>query len=153
MATIDVVSDANIALKWFHAEGEEEVAESRALLDAHRSRALGLAVLDLTPYEVGNALLRGRAGAGAGQVATVLDALAEVCTVVSPSAEDFRHAAELAERHDLTLYDAAYAAVAESSGAELATLDRALLAAGLGSRPTELVARLIDQSGGKEDRG
>jgi len=24
-ATIDVVSDANVALKWFHAEGEEEV--------------------------------------------------------------------------------------------------------------------------------
>jgi predicted nucleic acid-binding protein len=73
--------------------------------------------------------------------------------VVSPSAEDFSRAAALAERHDLTLYHAAYAAVAERSGAELATLDRALLGAGLGSRPTELVARLIDRSGGGEGRG
>jgi predicted nucleic acid-binding protein len=153
MPAIDIVSDANVALKWFHAEGEEEVAESRALLDAHRSRALGVAVLDLTPYEVGNALLRGRAGASAAQVATVLDALAEVCTVVSPSAEDFRRASELAERHDLTIYDAAYAAVAESNGAELVTLDRALLGAGLGSRPTELAAKLIDENGGGKARG
>jgi hypothetical protein len=29
---IDVVSDANVALKWFHAEGEEEVEPARALL-------------------------------------------------------------------------------------------------------------------------
>jgi hypothetical protein len=37
MSAIDVVSDANVALKWFHTEGEEEVLEARALLDAHRS--------------------------------------------------------------------------------------------------------------------
>lgn len=144
MPAIDVVSDANVALKWFHAEGEEEVAEARALLEAHRSRVFGLAVLDLTPYEVGNALLRGRASAE--QAATVLEALAEVCTAVSPSSEDFRRASELAERHDLTLYDAAYAAVAESHDAELATLDSALLSAGLGSRPAELSARFSNRN-------
>jgi predicted nucleic acid-binding protein len=138
MPAIDVVSDANVALKWFHSEGEEEVAEARALLEAHRLRTLGVAVLDLTPYEVGNALLRGRAGAGAEQVAIVLEALAEICVTVSPSSEDFRRASELAEQHSLTLYDATYAAVAEGHGAELATLDGALLAAGLGVRPAEI---------------
>lgn len=48
---------------------------------------------------------------------------------------------QLAERHDLTLYDAAYAAVAQSRSAELVTLDRALLDAKLGSRPSEVVRR------------
>ena len=39
---INVVSDANIALKWFHATGEEEVEAARALLDAHKERAMAL---------------------------------------------------------------------------------------------------------------
>jgi predicted nucleic acid-binding protein len=141
MSAIDVVSDANVALKWFHAEGEEEVSEARALLDAHRSRDLGVVVLDLTPYEVGNALMRGRAGATAEQAAIVLDSLGQVCATVSPDAADFRRATELAEQHGLSLYDATYAAVAEGHDAELATLDRELLKAGLGVRPGDLVRK------------
>ncbi len=144
MPVIDVVSDANVALKWFHAEGEEEVAEARALLDAHKERTVALSVLDLTPYEVGNALMRGRAAASAEQVATVLEALAEVCPALRPRPEELRRAIELAARHDLTLYDAAYAAVAEGREATLATLDQALLQAGLGTRPSELAAKLDD---------
>jgi predicted nucleic acid-binding protein len=144
MPVIDVVSDANVALKWFHSEGEEEVAEARALLDAHKERTLALSVLDLTAYEVGNALMRGRAGAGTDQVATVLEALAEVCPALRPTPEELRRATQLVAQHDLTLYDAAYAAVAEGRKATLATLDKALLKAGLGTRPSELAARLED---------
>src|SRR5918996_63463 len=132
MPVIDAVSDANVALKWFHAEGEEEIEEARALLDAHKARTVALSVLDLTAYEVGNALMRGRAAAGAEEVATVLEALAEVCPALRPNPTEFRRATELAAEHDLTLYDAAYAAVAESREATLATLDSALLDAGLG---------------------
>lgn len=142
MSAIDVVSDANVAIKWFHAEGEQEVEESRALLDAHRSREIGIAILDLTPYEVGNALIRGRAGASAEQAATVIAVLGEVCISVGPDVDDFRRATALAERHGLTLYDATYAAIAESHGATLATLDKELLDAGLGVRPGELIGRL-----------
>jgi predicted nucleic acid-binding protein len=142
MPAIDVVSDANVALKWFHAEGEEEVAEARALLDAHRARTVALIVLDLSAYEVGNALMRGRAVASAEQVATVLDSLGVLCPAVRPNPEELRLATELAARHKLTLYDAAYAAVAESREAALATLDHELLEAGLGTRPSELVAGL-----------
>jgi predicted nucleic acid-binding protein len=141
MSAIDVVSDADVALKWFHAEGEEEVEDARALLDAHRSRDIGIAVLDPTPYEIGNALMRGRARASAEQAAIVLEALGEVCAAVSPDAADLRRATELAERHDLTVYDAAYAAVAEGRDAELATLDQALLKAGPGVRPAELARK------------
>lgn len=144
MPAINVVSDANVALKWFHAEGEEEVESARALLDAHKERTVALSVLDLTVYEVGNALMRGRAGADAEQAATVIEALAEICPPIRPSLEEMREASRLAERHELTLYDAAYAAVAQSRSAELATLDRALLEAGLGIRPGELVKVLAD---------
>jgi predicted nucleic acid-binding protein len=138
MPAINVVSDANVVLKWFHSEGEEEVESARALLEAHKERTVALSVLDLTAYEVGNALMRGRPGASAEQAATVLEAMAEICPAIRPSPEEMRAASELAERHDLTLYDAAYAAVARSRSAKLVTLDRALLAAKLGSRPSEL---------------
>jgi predicted nucleic acid-binding protein len=152
MPVIDVVSDANVALKWFHAEGEEEVAEARALLAAHKARTVALTVLDLTAYELGNALIRGRAAASAEQVATVLDALAVLCPAVRPDPEEFRLATDLAARHELTVYDAAYAAVAKSRKATLATLDHDLLEAGLGSRPSELAARLAETGGADPQR-
>jgi predicted nucleic acid-binding protein len=139
---IDVVSDANVALKWFHAEGEEEVEPARALLAGQRERSVALRVLDLTPYEVGNALLRGRPGIGAARIAAVLDALGEICPRITPDSEDLGEAAALAEEHGLTLDDAAYAAVARRRGAHLVTLDAELLRAGLGRRPSELVAEL-----------
>jgi len=138
MPAISVVSDANVVLKWFHSKDEEEVDAARALLEAHKERTIALSVLDLTVYEVGNALMRGRAGATAEQAATVVEALVEICPATRPSPEEMRAASQLAEHHDLTLYDAAYAAVARSRSAELVTLDRALLDAGLGSKPAEL---------------
>jgi predicted nucleic acid-binding protein len=139
---IDVVSDANIALKWFHEAGEEEVEESRSLLDAYKDRLIDLWVLDLTPYEVGNALLRGRVGAGPQQVATVLASLEDICPVVSPVRAEMQRAVEIASKNKLTLYDAAYAAVAENREAVLVTLDRALLKAGLGKKPSRFIKEL-----------
>ncbi len=141
-SAIDVVSDANVALKWFRTEGEEGLAEAHALLEAHARRRIALRVLDLTMYEIGNALLRGTAGASADQAATVLDALAEICPVVAAESEDLRLAGQLAQTHGLSFYDAAYAAVAQRHRALLATYDRQLLAAGLGLEPSAIVAEL-----------
>lgn len=142
MSAIEVVSDANVALKWFRTAGEEDLTDAHALLGAHTARRIALVVLDLTSFEVGNALLRGGAGADADQTWTVLDALAEICPVVAPEGADLRLAAQLAQQHDLSFYDAAYAAVAQRRGAELATLDGALLRAGLGRAPAAIVADL-----------
>jgi len=59
-----------------------------------------------------------------------------------PDADELRRAAELAAHHQLTFYDAAYAAVADNRGATLATLNSALLDTDLGSRPSELARQL-----------
>lgn len=147
MPAISVVSDANVVLKWFHSEGEDEVGPARALLDAHKERTVAISVLDLTVYEVGNALMRGRAGASAEQAATVIEALGEICPSIRPSSEEMKAASRLAERHKLTLYDAAYAAVAQGRSAELVTLDRALLDVKLGRRPRELVSAITSAEG------
>lgn len=141
MPVRDVLADANVVLKWFHEQGEEEVDAARALLDRHRARELSVQMLDLTPYEVGNALLRGCASLGAQQVTIVLQATRAICAGVAPTDDELAHAAQLAAEHELTLYDAAYAAVARRRGATLVTLDQKLLASGLGVRPSELLAR------------
>ena len=138
---IGVCSDANVAFQWFHAEDEDpvEVEASRTLVRSAAHGTISLSVLDLTRYEVGNAFLHGRTKATAQQSARILDALARVCPVIVPTAADLQDAARIAERHRLTMYDASYAAVARSRGAELATLDKALLKAGLGRRPSEIM--------------
>ncbi len=138
MPPIDVVSDASVALKWFHAEGEEEVEPSRGLIGAYEAQTVALQVLDLTAYEIGNALLRGRTKATPSQVNTVLQSLSEICPATRPGQEDFGLAAEIAARHGLTFYDAVYAAVAQRRHARLATLDQQLLDAALGMRPSEI---------------
>jgi predicted nucleic acid-binding protein len=142
MSATDVVADASVVLKWFHAEGEEEVAESRALVDHHRRRAISVSVIDLTAYEIGNALLRGRLRLSAERVSIVIAALAEICPRVSLTTEELTDAARLAGIHGLTMYDAAYAAAALSRGGRLATLGRDLIAAGLGHRPSSVLSDL-----------
>lgn len=142
MLATDVVSGANVTLKWFRHEGEQDVDSARALLDHHRKRRVVVYVLDLTYYELGNALLRGRARATAQQTATVLAALRDICPTIAPENDDLVLAGELAAKHELTLYDAAYAAVAHRRDAPLVTFDRQLLAAGLGIRPAELLDQL-----------
>lgn len=135
---VEVICDASVVLKWFHAEGEEEVGDSRTLLDLQTAGAITLSVLDLTAYEVGNALVRG-IGAPDAAAQTALEALALICRRLTLTTADFVDALALAERHGLTVYDAAYAAVAQNRGARLVTLDRLLLNAGLGLRPSQFV--------------
>ncbi len=141
MPVTDVVCDASVVLKWFHDEGEQEVEEARRLLAAHRAGQLTAWILDLTFYELGNVLLRAL-GWPAADVAAQLDDVRAICAVLAPSAGELRLAAQLAEAHTLTFYDAVYAAAARSRGAALATADQALLDAGAGESPGAIAARL-----------
>ena len=133
-----VVADASVALKWFHAEGEEAVEAARAVLEAFADRQIDLLILDLTIYEIGNALLR--SAAGPDSIATVLDALTEICEPTVPTTSERALATRLATDHGLTFSDAAYAAVARGRLGRLVTMDHQLLAAGLGVRPEDGLA-------------
>lgn len=137
----EVVCDASVVLKWFHEEGESEVTESRILLAAHRDGRIGALILDLTVYEIGNALLRSL-GRSAQQASEVIEALDEICMTVTPTPGERSLATRLAESHSLTMYDAIYAAVAESRGALLATTDRKLLALRGAHGPADTVTQL-----------
>lgn len=137
----DVLCDASVALKWFHAEGESGVEPARALLAAHADGQIGLAILDLTLYEIGNVLVRSL-GWSATDAADQIDDLGELVPVLSPTSQELRRTAELAVELELTFYDAAYAAVASGRDAWLATADSKVVAAGAGETPGALVVRL-----------
>jgi predicted nucleic acid-binding protein len=136
-----VVADASVVIKWFHEDGEAEVEPSRELLTHFADRRINLITLDLATYEVGNVLVRSL-GVGAERASIVLEALGEICDRVAPTDADLALTARLASDHELTFSDAAYAAVARSRAGPLATMDAALLKAGLGERPSAVVQRL-----------
>ncbi|MGH8996132.1 MAG: type II toxin-antitoxin system VapC family toxin [Acidimicrobiales bacterium] len=135
--------DTSVVLKWFHDEGESEVRESRAILDAHTRGEVRLHVIDFALYELGNVLLRGLGWSGP-DVAGQLDDLVRLLGVPLAMTEEWnRRAALLGAEKGLTFYDAAWAAAGAALGVPLVTGDRSLLAARLGESPTSVVQRLL----------
>ncbi|MDP9117444.1 MAG: type II toxin-antitoxin system VapC family toxin [Actinomycetota bacterium] len=134
--------DTSVLIKWFHDAGESELAEARAIRDAHIRGDLDGHVLDLAMHEVGNVLAR----ALKWTAADVGDQLDDLLTIVgSPivmARSWLRDAAVLAETHALSFYDASWAATAAGLGVSLVSADRRLLAAGLAESPSAVSSRL-----------
>lgn len=134
--------DTSVVIKWFHAEGESEVNAARALRDAHVRGSVGVHVIDLVFYELGNVLIRSlrwRADDVAGQFDDLYVVLGGPLIMTR---EWLRQAAMLADTHSLSFYDASWAAAALELGISLVSADRALVSAGLAETPTDCVARL-----------
>lgn len=134
--------DTSVLIKWFHEAGESELAEARAIRDAHVRGDLDAHVLDLAIYEVGNVLAR----ALTWTARDVSDQLDDLLTIIgSPIAMAkawLRDAAVLAETRALSFYDASWAATAAALGISLVSADRRLVAAGLAETPTTVTSRL-----------
>lgn len=123
-----VVVDASIAVKWVIREGEHAVDEARWLLELHARGDIVLAVPGTFRLEWLNAL-RYRSI----PIPDILSASHELHMGALEwheidEALSFE-AVSLAAAHGLTVYDAAYFALAERLDAGLVTEDRALAAA------------------------
>jgi predicted nucleic acid-binding protein len=137
-----VLVDTSVLMKWFHSAGESELVAARALRDAHVANQIDAHILDLALYEVGNVLVRSLRWP-AGEVADQIDDLLAIFgTPLLSSPAWLRDAAELAADHQLTFYDAAWAAAARGLGVPLVSADRQLLAAGLAESATAAAQRL-----------
>lgn len=134
--------DTSVLIKWFHESGEAELAEARAIRDAHVRGEIEARIIDLALYEVGNVLLT-RLRWKAPDIAGQLDDLVTICgTPLLATADWLRDAAGLAENHRLTFYDAAWAASARGLGIPLVSSDAKLVAAGLAEAPAMTAGRL-----------
>jgi len=134
--------DTSVLIKWFHAEGETDVGEARALRSAHVSGEVEAHIIDLALYEVGNVLLRALRWNAADTAAQLDDLVAIVGPPLVPDALVLRQASYLAEQHGLSFYDASWAAAAQELRIPLVTADRRLIAAGLAESPAEIANRL-----------
>lgn len=134
--------DTSVLIKWFHSEGEGELAAARAIRDAHVQGELDAHILDLAIYEVGKVLTLALEW-NADDVADQLDDLvAIVGTPLVMSPAWLREAARLAQTYALSFYDASWAAAAASLRIPLVSADQRLVIAGLAEAPTDVVSNL-----------
>ena len=115
--------DASIALKWFLPVDRERDGDLARTAIGH----LAMRTTPLAFYEVGNILTR-HAGLEAVQIGAALGLLEEICGDPIELTSDDRHsAAALALEHQLTFYDASYAAIAGRTGRRLISADGDLI--------------------------
>ena len=119
--------DASVAVKWFlPIEREPDGRLARSLIGRLAMRTTALAV-----HEVGN-VLTVHSGWPAEKIASALDLLTEICGDPIPlRPEDHQVAARLALAHNLTFYDASYAAIARRTDRRLLSADSDLIDPGL----------------------
>lgn len=129
----EVVIDASVACQWFLSE--PGTPQALALRDAHNDGRIRLIAPELMTYEVGNAL-RFVNFMTAEQVKAAVDFFFdEQVGLVRSTRADLREASDFAYGLDLTIYDAAYAILAERRRCPLVMDDRKLLKASPRARP------------------
>lgn len=119
--------DASVALKWFMPRDREPGADlARSAVGQLAMRTTTLAV-----YEIGNILAR-KSGWDASRIALGLQVLHDICgDPLDLEPDDRLAAAEIALTHDITFYDASYAAIAQRSKRRLLSADHDLVGPGL----------------------
>ncbi len=125
--------DASVLLAAFDADDDHHES-ARALL---ANTEVTLVTLDLVRYEVANVVLR--AWRAPGSVSRLLEAVERVADdggVIHSTSSLLTRAAELAERHAISVYDAAYVAATHDADRSLVSCDaRDLVSKGLAEPP------------------
>jgi predicted nucleic acid-binding protein len=112
--------DASVLLAAFDSDDANH-GPARALLEDDEET---LATLDLARYEVTNVAVRAwRASELVTPLLTAIDRLADDGGVIRSTGPLLSRAAELAERHSISVYDATYVAAAVEAGHRLVSCD------------------------------
>ncbi len=112
-------ADASVLLSAEDADDEQHDAALQLLIGDEP-----VATLDLAYYEVSNVAIRAWRDPGAAvRLRGVITALSEDGGLVRVDDALAAEATEIAERHGLSVYDAAYAAGARAAGAQLVSCD------------------------------
>jgi predicted nucleic acid-binding protein len=125
--------DASVLLAAFDSEDDHH-EPARALLEGEET---SLATLDLARYEVTNVAVRAwRTPESVASLLAAVDRLADDGGVLASTGTLLARAAVVAERHAISVYDAAYAAAAGEGGHRLVSCDeRDLVSKGLAVLP------------------
>ena len=127
--------DASAILAAFDSDDALHEPARAILIDSD----VTLATLDLARYEAANVAIR--AWRAPGRVTPLLDAIDRISSdggVVLSTSALLTRAAQLAEEHTISVYDAAYVAAARQVGSTLISCDvRDLISKGLASSPAD----------------
>ena len=134
--------DTSVIIKWFHTDGEGELEEARLLREAHVRGQISAHVIDLALYEVGNVLVRALEWDATAVAHQLDDMVTIVGPPIAPTQAWLRDAAALAADHQLSFYDACWAAAARGLGISLVSADRRLVRSGLAESPSDAARRL-----------
>jgi predicted nucleic acid-binding protein len=119
------VLDTSVVIKWYRQE-EVLAGQALALRGAYLAGQMAIAAPSLLVYELAN-VLRYKRDLTAGQVQQAVQSLFDMGLELLPPLEAVtRRAVELAWAYDTTVYDATFAALAESLGAVFVTADERL---------------------------
>lgn len=125
--------DASVILAAFDADDALHEPTRTILADA----TVTLSTLDLARYELANVAVRAwRDPARVTPLLEVVDRISKDGGVLTSTTGLLTRAAQLAEEHTISVYDAAYVAAAAQSGCKLVSCDtRDLISKGLASSP------------------
>jgi len=128
--------DASVLVAAFDPDDGQSDAARAVLTESPTT----LATLDLARYEVTNVAIRAWGLPGAvTRLLAIVDRIADDGGLVVSGNALLRDAAEIAEQHGISVYDAAYAAAAVAYGRQLVSCDvRDLVSNGLAVLPSEL---------------
>ena len=128
--------DASAILAAFDPEDESHEPASALLTDAE----LTLVTLDLARYEVTNVAIRAwRSPKAVVPLLAAIDRITEDGGVIEATSSLLSAAADLAERHEISVYDAAYVIAAAEAERILVSCDvRDLISKGLARMPGDL---------------
>ncbi len=128
--------DASAILAAFDSEDDLHEAAKAILTDPH----VTLATLDLARYEITNVAVR--AWRDPAQVSPLLDTIDRISDdggIMLATTTLLARAAEIAERHTISVYAAAYVAAASQAGATLVSCNtRDLIGKGLAHSPADM---------------
>jgi predicted nucleic acid-binding protein len=120
-----LVLDTSVVIKWYR---QDEILASHALIlrDAYLAGQAAVVVPSLLIYELAN-VLRYKNDLSVNQVQEAVQSLFDMeLQVVPPSSPVMQQAVDLAQTHDLTIYDATFVALAQALAATCVTADERL---------------------------
>lgn len=121
-----IVLDTSVVIKWFR-QGEVLAQQALMVRDAYLEGEIEVAAPSLLTYELAN-VLRYRKDLDASQVQEAVLSLVDMGLEVIPlSSPLVRRSIDIAYTYRATVYDAAFAALAESLNATLITADERLV--------------------------
>ena len=121
-----VVLDTSVVIKWFR-QGEVLADQALSLRDAYLDGRIGVSVPSLLAYELAN-VLRYKNDLTTEHVQEAVQSLFDMgLEWILPSGAVMRRAVEMAHAYGTTVYDAAFAALAESLSATFVTADEGLV--------------------------